>query len=84
VLPPDPLDELILRIGREIGQRGSCLVSEEELAVLYDGAVEASKRFARIRDMAFTYRWSFEFPGRANAVNFRELPPEPAAAPAGR
>ena len=84
VLQPDSRDELIQRIGTEIGRRGSCLVAEEDLAVLYDGAVEESKRFACIRDMAFACRWSFEFPGRSNSVNFRNLPPEEATSPAGR
>ena len=76
MLDPSPRDELIQKIGGEISQRGSCLVSAEELSVIFDGAIEESKRFARIRDMAFAYRWSFEFPGRTDFINFRNLPPE--------
>jgi len=51
------------------------MVSGEELAVIYDGAEDDSKRFARILDIALCYRWSFEFGGRMTSVLFKDLPP---------
>lgn len=73
------LDEVIQRIGGEIYRRGSCLVSQEELLLIYDGVVEDSKRFACIHDIAIRYHWAFEIPGRMTSVTFTELPAENAA-----
>lgn len=76
VLQPITREEIIQKIGGEVGRRGSCLVSEEELVVIYDGVVEDSKRFACIRDIAIGHHWAFELPGRMTSVTFKELPPE--------
>jgi len=74
VLEPTPRDEVIQRIGGEIYRRGSCRVTDEELVLIFDGAVEESKRFACLRDIALTYHWSFELPGRMTSVIFKDLP----------
>jgi len=74
VLEPTPLDELIQKIGGEVYRRGSCLVSQDELIMIYDGAVEDAKRFACIRDIAMRYHWGFELPGQMTSVIFKELP----------
>ena len=66
-------DEVIQRIGAEIYRRGSCLVSPDELDVIYDGIEEDSKRFAYILDIAMRYHWSFEPTSRMNSVVFRQL-----------
>ena len=71
---PTPLDEVIQRIGTEIYRRGSYLVSDEELHLIYGGAVDNAERFARIRDIAMRYRWAFELNGRNSSVMFKELP----------
>jgi len=76
VLTPTIRDEVIQKIEGEVDRRGSCLVSEEELVVIYDGVEEDSKRFACIRDIAIRYHWAFELPGRMTSVTFKELPPE--------
>jgi hypothetical protein len=78
VLELTALDELIQKIGAEIYRRGSCVVSQEELALIYDGAVEESKKFACVRDLAMRYHWAFELPGRMTSVIFKELPAEVA------
>lgn len=74
MLQPTALDEVIQKIGGEVCRRGACQVSPAELAVIYDGAEEDSKRFARIRDIAMRYHWSFELPGRMTSVTFKKLP----------
>ena len=71
---PTPLDEVIQRIGTEVYRRGSYLVSQEELLLIYDGLVDNSERFARIRDIAMRYQWAFELDGRNSSVMFKELP----------
>ena len=68
------LDELIQRIGAEIYRRGSCLVSTEELALIYNGAVDDPKKFVCIADIAVRYHWAFELPDRMTSVIFKELP----------
>jgi hypothetical protein len=75
VLNPTVRDEIIQKIGLEIYRQGSCRLSQEELAMIYDGAVEDSERFACIRDIALHYHWAFELPGRMTSVTFKELPP---------
>ena len=69
------LDEVIQRIGTEVYLRGSYLLSEEELLLIYGGAVDNSERFACIRDVAMRYQWAFELDGRNSSVMFKELPP---------
>lgn len=69
-----PLDEVIQRIGTEVYRRGSYLVSQEELLLIYDGLVDNSERFACIRDIAMRYQWAFELDGRNSSVTFKELP----------
>ena len=71
---PTPLDEVIQRIGAELYRRGSYLVSQEELLLIYGGIVENSERFACICDIAIRYRWAFELDGRDSSVMFKELP----------
>jgi hypothetical protein len=73
------LDEVIQKIQGEVCRRGACQVSPAELVVIYDGAEEDSKRFARIRDIAMRYHWAFELPGRMTSVTFKELPPAETA-----
>ena len=77
VLNPAARDEIIQKIGVEIYRQGSCRLSQEELAMIYDGAVKDSERFACIRDIALRYHWAFELPGRMTSVIFKELPPLP-------
>ena len=77
VLSPAARDEIIQKIGVEIYRQGSCRLSQEELAMIYDGAVKDSERFACIRDIAIRYHWAFELPGRMTSVIFKELPPLP-------
>ena len=74
MLQATPRDEVIQRIGAEIYRRGSCLVSEQELFVIYDGIEEDAKRFACILDIAMRYHWSFEPTGRMSSIVFRQLP----------
>lgn len=69
-----PLDEVIQRIGTEVYRRGSYLISEEELLLIYDGRVDNSERFACIRDIAMRYQWAFELDGGNSSVMFKELP----------
>ena len=71
---PTPLDKVIQRIGAKVYSRGSYLVSEEELLLIYGSAVDNSERFACIRDIAMRYRWAFELDGRNSSVIFKELP----------
>jgi hypothetical protein len=71
---PTPLDEVIQRIGTEVYRRGSYLVSEQELLLIYGSAVDNSERFACIRDIAMQHRWAFELDGRNSSVMFKELP----------
>ena len=69
-----PLDEVIQRIGAEIYRRGSYLVSQEELVLIYGRAVDNSERFACLRDIAMRYRWAFALEGRNSSVIFKDLP----------
>ena len=78
MLQPSALDELIQKIGAEIYRRGSCLVAQEELALIYNGAVDDPKKFACICDIALRFHWAFELPDRMVSVVFKELPPQPA------
>ena len=71
---PTPLDEVIQRIGAEVYRRGSCLISQEELLLIYDGLVDNSERFACIRDIAMRYQWAFELDSRNSSILFKELP----------
>jgi len=71
---PTPLDEVIQRIGAEIYRRGSYLVSDEELLLIYGSAVDNAERFACIGDIAMRFRWAFELDGRNSSVMFKELP----------
>ena len=71
---PTRSDEVIQRIGAEVYRRGSCLVSHEELHLIYGSAVDNAERFACIRDIAMRYRWAFELDGRNSSVIFKELP----------
>jgi hypothetical protein len=71
---PTSLDEVIQRIGAEVYRRGSCLISQEELLLIYDGLVDNSERFACIRDIAMRYQWAFELDGRNSSILFKELP----------
>jgi hypothetical protein len=71
---PTPLDEVIQRIGAEIYRRGSYLVSDEELHLIYGSAVDNAERFGCLRDIAMRYRWAFELDGRNSSVMFKELP----------
>ena len=76
VIEPSALDELIQKIGAEIYRHDSCLVSQDDLALIYNGAVDDPKKFATICDIALRYRWAFELPDRMSVI-FKELPPEP-------
>jgi hypothetical protein len=71
---PTALDEVIQRIGTEVYRRGSYLVSQEELLLIYGGVVDSSERFSCIRDIAMRYQWAFELDGRISSVIFKELP----------
>ena len=71
---PTSLDEVIQRIGAEVYRRGSCLISQEELLLIYDGLVDNSERFACIRDIAMRFQWAFELDGRNSSILFKELP----------
>ena len=73
---PSALDKLIQRIGAEIYRRGSCLVSQKELGLIWNGAGDDPKKFACICDIAIRYHWAFELPDRMTSVIFKELPPE--------
>jgi hypothetical protein len=68
------LEGVIQRIGSEIQRSHSCLVSQEELLLIYGGAVDNSERFACIRDIAMRYQWAFEFDSRNSSIIFKELP----------
>ena len=67
-------EKAIQRIGAEVKQRGSCLVSEEELVFICEGAADDSERFACIRDLAMKHEWAFELDGASWAVAFKQLP----------
>ena len=71
---PTPLDEVIQRTGTEVYRRGSYLVSQEELLLIYGDAVDDSERFACIRDIAIRYGWAFELDSHMSSVTFKELP----------
>jgi hypothetical protein len=72
-LQPSALDELIQRIGAEIYRHGSCLVSQEELVLIFNGAVDGPKKRARICAIAIRYNWAFELSDRMTSVRFKEL-----------
>lgn len=69
-----PFDQTIQRIGIEVDQRGSCLVSEEELRFICGEAADESARFACIRDLAMEFQWAFVLDGQDSSVLFRPLP----------
>ena len=71
---PTPSDEVIQRIGAEVYRRGSYLVSQEELLLIYGSAVDNAERFACIRDIAMRHRWAFELDGQNSSVMFKKLP----------
>jgi hypothetical protein len=72
-LQPNALDELIQKIGAEIYRRGSCLLSEEELVLICQGAVDEANRRACICEIAAQYRWAFEFSDGMKSVRLRDL-----------